>query len=97
MVLVVLALIEGMAAPLVVIVVIGVGRRRLRVGRHGHGHGGGGGGVSERIPRRVITRKHFHAAESASKLIPGSVSPSISLSLPLPRSIGRLHRDCRRR
>ena len=73
--LVLVALIERMAAPVVVelvIVVIGVGGVGCYVA--------GGGGVSERIPRRVITRKHFHAAESASKLIPGSVSPSISLS-----------------
>ena len=71
--LVLVALIERMAAPVVVelvIVVIGVGGVGCYVA--------GGGGVSERIPRRVITRKHFHAAESASKLIPGSVSISSS-------------------
>ena len=81
----VVALIERMAPVVVevVIVVIGVGRRRFGVA----------GRVSERIPRSgVITRQHFHATESASKLIPVSVS----LALPLPRSIGRgrLHRDC---
>ena len=74
----VLALVEGVAAPVVVelVIVVKIGVRR--VSRHGPR---GDGGVSERIPRRrVITRKHFHATESASKLIPGSVSLPLCFS-----------------
>ena len=91
----VLALVEGVAAPVVVelVIVVKIGVRR--VSRHGPR---GDGGVSERVPRGgVITRKHFHATESASKLIPGCVSLPLYRSVSLLGSIGRLHRDCRRR
>ena len=64
----VVALIEGVA-PVLLLVVAGV-----RVG------GGGGGGVSERVPRRVIARKHFHSAASAAKLILGSIASYIEIA-----------------
>ena len=83
---VVLALVEGVAAPVVVVelvIVVKIGVRR--VSRHGPR---GDGGVSERVPRRgVITRKHFHATESASKLTPGSVSLPLCFSAWLDRPL----------
>ena len=62
----VVALIEGVAPVLLLLVVAGVGV--------------GGGGVSERVPRRVIARKHFHSAESAAKLILGSIASYIEIA-----------------
>ena len=68
----VVALIEGVAPVLLLLLVAGV-----RVDG-----GGGRGGVSERVPRRVIARKHFHSAESADKLVLRSIAPLLTSRLP---------------
>ena len=68
----VVALIEGVAPVLLLLLVV--------AGVRVDGGGGGRGGVSERVPRRVIARKHFHSAESAAKLILGSIASYIEIA-----------------